>query len=59
MKEQGINIVIVLSHCGLDVDRIIAENGGPDIDVIVGGHSHTFMFTGFVPPEQGIQSNII
>lgn len=46
LKKQGVNIIIVLSHCGLDIDRIIAEYGGPYIDVIVGGHSHTFLFTG-------------
>lgn len=50
LKKQGVNIIIVLSHCGLDVDYIIAQNAGPDVDVIVGGHSHTFMFTGDMPP---------
>lgn len=40
----------MLSHSGLDVDKIIARDAGPDIDVIVGGHSHTFMFTGDNPP---------
>lgn len=45
MKRQGVDIIIVLSHCGLDVDYEIAKNAGPDIDVIVGGHSHTFMYT--------------
>ena len=50
MKGQGVDIIIVISHCGLDVDYIIAKNAGPDVDVIVGGHSHTFMFTGDLPP---------
>lgn len=50
MKQQGINIIIVLSHCGLDVDRIIAKEVGEDVDIIVGGHSHTFMYTGDDPP---------
>lgn len=45
LKSEGVDIVIVLSHCGLDVDYIIAKNAGPDVDVIVGGHSHTFMYT--------------
>lgn len=49
LREQGCDIIIVLSHCGLDVDYIIARNAGPDIDVIVGGHSHTFMYTGEHP----------
>lgn len=46
LKSQGIDIIIVLSHCGLDVDLVIAEKGGPDISVIVGGHTHTFMYSG-------------
>ncbi|KAG4079261.1 hypothetical protein HA402_006984 [Bradysia odoriphaga] len=50
LKNQGVDIIIVLSHCGLEVDYKIARNAGPDIDVIVGGHSHTFMFTGDNPP---------
>lgn len=50
LKADGVNIIIVLSHCGLDVDYEIARNAGPDIDVIVGGHSHTFMYTGPFPP---------
>lgn len=45
LKEQGVDIIIVLSHCGLDVDYIIAKEAAPFVDVIVGGHSHTFMYT--------------
>jgi 5'-nucleotidase len=45
LTEQGIKIIIVLSHCGLDVDREIARTGGA-IDIIVGGHSHSFLYTG-------------
>lgn len=44
LKDQGVEIIIVLSHCGLDNDYIIARNLGSDIDVIVGGHSHSYMF---------------
>lgn len=45
LKSHGVDIIIVLSHCGLDVDRIMAAKC-PLIDVIVGGHSHTFLYTG-------------
>ncbi|XP_025073201.1 apyrase-like isoform X2 [Pogonomyrmex barbatus] len=47
LKEKGIKIITVLSHCGLDVDRIMAEKC-PLVDVIIGGHSHTFLYSG--PP---------
>lgn len=50
LKAEGVDIIIVLSHCGLDVDYRIAKEVGSDVDVIVGGHSHTFMYTGNNPP---------
>lgn len=40
----------MLSHCGLDVDQQIAANVGEHVDVIVGGHSHTFLYSGEDPP---------
>ena len=45
LKDQGINIIIVLSHCGLDIDKIMAAKC-PHVDIIVGGHSHSFIYTG-------------
>ncbi|XP_055627312.1 apyrase-like [Toxorhynchites rutilus septentrionalis] len=46
LKDAGVNIIIVLSHCGVDVDKKIAANGGENIDIIVGGHSHSFLYSG-------------
>ena len=38
-KQQGINKVILLSHCGLTKDKKLAtETSG--IDIIIGGHTH-------------------
>lgn len=48
LKAKGVDIIIVLSHCGLDHDRIMAAKC-PLIDVIVGGHSHTFLYSGPQP----------
>ncbi|XP_060805981.1 apyrase [Amyelois transitella] len=50
LNAQGVDIIIVLSHCGLDIDREIALHGGPYIDIIVGGHSHTLLYDG-EPPD--------
>lgn len=44
VKEQGANLVLVLSHCGLDADKRLAEKVS-GIDLIVGGHSHTAVTT--------------
>ena len=35
------DLLIVLSHCGIEIDRQIAQKVGPKIDLIIGGHSHT------------------
>jgi 5'-nucleotidase len=40
-----VDIIIALSHAGLDVDREVAA-AVKDVDVIVGGHSHSFLYTG-------------
>jgi 5'-nucleotidase len=48
LVAQGIKIIIVLSHSGFSVDKEIAKNAGP-IDLIVGGHSHSFLYTGSNP----------
>ncbi|XP_063984589.1 apyrase isoform X2 [Diachasmimorpha longicaudata] len=56
-REDDVDIIIVLSHAGIDVDRIMAANC-PLIDVIVGGHSHTFLFTGDKPPFVDIPEDV-
>ena len=45
LRQQGVNIIIVVSHCGLARDQEIAVEAGDFVDVIVGGHSHTFLYT--------------
>lgn len=47
LRQQGVNIIIVLSHCGLARDREIAIGAGDFVDVIVGGHSHSFLYTSY------------
>lgn len=49
LAQENVNIIIVLSHCGIEIDKEIAKNAGPLVDVIVGGHSHTYLYTGTDP----------
>lgn len=49
-NQSGVNIFVLISHVGFDVDQTIAENC-PDLDLIVGGHTNTFLYTG-EPPEK-------
>lgn len=56
LKEQGCDIVILLSHEGYDKrddygDRRIAAQS-TDIDIIIGGHSHTNLEEGVMVPNQ-------
>lgn len=48
-KRDGAKIVIGLGHSGFPMDKKIAE-AVEDIDVIVGGHTDTFLYTG-TPPD--------
>ncbi len=42
LESQGIKRIIVLSHSGYQIDKIVASDVD-GIDVIVGGHSNTFL----------------
>jgi 5'-nucleotidase/UDP-sugar diphosphatase len=43
LRKQRVNLIIVLSHIGVDADKALADSI-PDVDVIIGGHSHTALF---------------
>ncbi|MGV3491167.1 MAG: bifunctional metallophosphatase/5'-nucleotidase [Devosia sp.] len=45
LESAGINKIIVLSHIGYTVEQDLAATV-PGIDLIVGGHSHTYLGTG-------------
>ncbi|HEY9679619.1 MAG TPA: bifunctional UDP-sugar hydrolase/5'-nucleotidase [Drouetiella sp.] len=40
VKAQGVDKIILVTHCGVEADKILAESV-PDVDAIIGGHSHT------------------
>lgn len=41
----GINKIIALGHAGFDVDQAVARDV-KGVDIVVGGHSNTFLYTG-------------
>lgn len=45
LKKEGISIFIALGHSGYNADIQIAKNV-PDIDLVVGGHTNTFLYNG-------------
>lgn len=42
LKRQGVEIIIALTHSGYAVDKKIAKDC-PLVDVVVGGHTHSFL----------------
>ncbi|XP_073948296.1 apyrase-like [Choristoneura fumiferana] len=66
LAEQGVDIIIVLSHCGYTSDVAMARVISPEVDIIVGAHSHTLLFNGETPngdfaagdyPTEVVQTN--
>ena len=44
-RTKDTDMTILLTHIGIENDRLLAEKLSPDlgVDMIIGGHSHTFM----------------
>lgn len=40
IQDKGVNHIVAVTHCGADLDQQISQSI-PQIDVIIGGHSHT------------------
>uniref|UniRef100_A0A0K8RI82 5'-nucleotidase n=1 Tax=Ixodes ricinus TaxID=34613 RepID=A0A0K8RI82_IXORI len=53
LKEQGANIIVAITHSGYLRDLEIITNVF-DVDVIVGGHTNTFLYTGSDHPPENI-----
>uniref|UniRef100_A0A6B0VEF8 5'-nucleotidase n=1 Tax=Ixodes ricinus TaxID=34613 RepID=A0A6B0VEF8_IXORI len=51
LKAAGVDIILGITHCGYLRDQEIMK-GVEDLDVIVGGHTNTFLYSGSgYPPE--------
>ncbi|XP_063773036.1 5'-nucleotidase [Pseudophryne corroboree] len=48
----GVNKVIALGHSGFETDKLIAQKV-KGVDVVVGGHTNTFLYTG-TPPSNDV-----
>lgn len=40
LKDEGINKIILVTHCGVELDKQLGQQL-PEVDAIIGGHSHT------------------
>ena len=44
LKMEKCDMIILLTHIGVDNDKVLAQKFHGDVDVIIGGHSHTPLF---------------
>ncbi|XP_036398541.1 snake venom 5'-nucleotidase-like [Megalops cyprinoides] len=51
LVSLGINKIIALGHSGFEVDKEIAKKVR-GIDVVIGGHTNTFLYTGSPPSSE-------
>ena len=45
LNDSGVNKIIALGHAGIEMDLMIGRQV-EGVDVVVGGHSNTFFYTG-------------
>ncbi|XP_054263510.1 protein 5NUC-like isoform X2 [Macrosteles quadrilineatus] len=53
LRAENVKILIALGHSGYVIDQQIAKEV-EEIDLVVGGHSHTFLYTGTPPDPEDI-----
>lgn len=56
LTDMGVKIIIALGNSGYKRDQEIAENC-LGVDIVVGGHSNTFLFTGPPPHDEKPEGN--
>ena len=44
LRNAGVEIIIALGHAGFRVDKLVGKI--PGVDIVVGGHTNTFLYTG-------------
>ncbi|KAF5302587.1 hypothetical protein FQA39_LY10205 [Lamprigera yunnana] len=54
LNKNGVKIIIALGHSGYKKDLEIARNV-PLVDLVVGGHSNTFLWNGAKPDDEEIE----
>ncbi|KAM3963816.1 apyrase-like [Aphomia sociella] len=54
LADKGVDIIILLSHCGLVVDKELARDYGQYIDIIIGGHTHSLLWNGPSPSGEAV-----
>ncbi|KAK3931562.1 Apyrase [Frankliniella fusca] len=53
LKDSGVHIIVCVSHDGLAGDLHVARHS-KHVDLIVGGHSHTLLYSGTPPTDDRV-----
>lgn len=53
--DLGVNKIIALGHSGFMVDQQIAQKVR-GVDIVVGGHTNTFLYTGNFPLTESVST---
>ncbi|XP_007507929.2 5'-nucleotidase [Monodelphis domestica] len=53
LRTLGVNKIIALGHSGFEMDKLIAQKV-KGVDVVVGGHTNTFLYTGRPLPSKEV-----
>ncbi|KAM7307456.1 protein 5NUC [Ixodes scapularis] len=57
LKQEQVKFYVVISHVGFELDKKIAAEV-EEIDLVVGGHTNTFLYTGEPPrPEDKVEGD--
>ncbi|XP_077018471.1 5'-nucleotidase [Tamandua tetradactyla] len=51
LRTLNVNKIIALGHSGFEMDKLIAQKVR-GVDVVVGGHTNTFLYTGHPPSKE-------
>ncbi|KAJ8687355.1 hypothetical protein QAD02_023149 [Eretmocerus hayati] len=54
LQKQGCDIIVALGHSGFETDKRIAREVEL-VDLVIGGHTNTFLFTGKAPDIENIE----
>lgn len=58
VTKASINKIVLVTHCGVELDNQLAK-ALPDVDVIIGGHSHTRLSKPVVVPHEDGTATLI
>ncbi len=54
LRARGVDLILILSHVGIEGEKILADNAPQGVVAVLGGHSHTGLEEPYVSPKSGV-----